>query len=141
MLKYIFRHLKHILFWMGKKNAVHNSSKMNWSSLQGWLGWYRFWKQTTKCELFWLVKHCWCTCVRSNSDLRSISEISEPEKRETKQKVLIKANQPLIAFYEVGQTHQVSCRCFQAQKSVNMLTSLKLNAVQVIKFAGEYNVW
>ncbi len=29
--------------------------------------------------------------------------------------------------------------CFQAQKSVNMLTSLKLNAVQVIKFTGEYN--
>ncbi len=28
---------------------------------------------------------------------------------------------------------------FQAQKSVNMLTSLKLNAVQVIKFTGEYN--
>ncbi len=26
-----------------------------------------------------------------------------------------------------------------AQKSVNMLTSLKLNAVQVIKFMGEYN--
>ncbi len=31
------------------------------------------------------------TCIRSNSDLRSVSDISEPEKRETKQKVLIKA--------------------------------------------------
>ncbi len=69
----------------------------------------------------------------------SVSDISEPEKRETIQKVSIKAKTPLTPFYEVGQTHLVSCWGFQAQKSVNMLTSLKLNNVQVIKCTGEYN--
>ncbi len=48
----------------------------------------------------------WSTTV---SDLRSVSNISEPEKRETKQKISIKANQPLTPFYKVRQTHQVSC--------------------------------
>ncbi len=96
-------------------------------------------KKTTKCELFWLVKHCCCTCIRSNYDLRSVNDISQPEKERQHKKYQIKANQPLTPFYEVGQTHQVSCWSFQAQMLVNILTSLKLNAVQVIKFTGEYN--
>ncbi len=73
------------------------------------------------------------------SDLRYASDISEPEKRDKTKCISIKANQPLAPFYKVVQTHQVSCRCFQAQKSANMLTSLKPNAVQVMKLTGEYN--